>query len=82
MTRGPRRYKAAGNWRELKRIGPCVIDVCDAIEDGREVWSDGVHRVRFVRKVEGFRGKTFIGELAWASAERLAYDAEAAERYR
>jgi len=80
-----KRYRSSNEWvRSYLPIpdGPCAIDVCDAIEtysDGRDVrWTDGVYRVRFLRKVDGFRGKTFIGEMAWADAERLAHDSNMA----
>jgi hypothetical protein len=46
-------------------------DVQETYSDGHTVtWSDGARRV----KAPGKRTRVFIGEMAWADAERLAGD--------
>ena len=86
-----KRYKPVGNWRpnnsEIVVFGASVryaqyvnIDVSDVREDNGHIWSNGAHRVKVTRPPlwgdEPLpRGKTFIGELAWADAARYAGDA-------
>jgi hypothetical protein len=76
-----RRYKVSSDWSLEKVVGPAVVETAD-LTDTRtgHVYREGAYRVRFPRKVEGFRAKTFYGETAWSDAERLARDALFAER--
>lgn len=82
MRRG--RYTTVDNWtfdHEKRCYGShadfvLLVERCDVREVNGTIWHDGGYRVTLLRgtKPQGFRAKTFIGEMAWADAERYAND--------
>jgi len=82
------RYKVHGTWEmnteqtvrdfygDIKK-GTVVTEIADLLDTRTgNVYRAGAYRVRVLRaKVKGLpRGKTFMGETAWSSAESLHRD--------
>lgn len=87
------RYKVVPPWGGIKHEGSFYIQTADIIDtNSGRTYIEGAHRVVDSRKVDAKgnmkpakvgKGGTvpFMGEMAWADAERLLRDLAFAERY-
>lgn len=81
MSRG---YKPTGPWRldhEFRPVYGIRVECTDVIEVrcGR-IWHHGAYRVLDTYATKAIV-KTFIGEMAWADAQRLAEDLATERRF-
>lgn len=82
------RYAVANDW--TPRFGvPAEYNDLLIIEEATLIdtrtgdrFTDGAQRVRMLKSVEGFKTKTFKGEMAWSDADRYANDVYWADRRR
>jgi hypothetical protein len=74
------RYKVEGEWSTTAEIHhgahTIVIECADARDTkNNDIFPEGYYRVRSTgARIEGFRGKSFVGETAWSDAQRYARD--------